>query len=363
MNHYLRALTSVLLVSAVGISFTGCGRSEALLYEPATESSASSAVLTEPAENTENLSMLHAEIRNIISEYPMLETQDFPGLGFFNFTDGAEAKESIDAEKLPVHDGSLSLDLNFYVYSNKETDYGLSGSFVLFWNDQVCDFAVDGVQSKDGFLKMDLPYNQDVKVPFLVENLPVMEGQNTFCFCFFPYCSAEGEYLTLQRFIGHYESAEARDGHALNAITAENQLDSACIQVVTDRDEANTADLVNRDDLISSESRAVSTLFRLHKNPTVYFNILNTQEEEPSNRSGFMMLLKDGELQPVWNGQKYASVSLTDQELRKQVAVKTDYAVGEQHDLLMVYSEMQCDPNPYGTPFIYSDGCSCKIEE
>lgn len=76
-----------------------------------------------------------------------------------------------------------------------------------------------------------------------------------------------------------------------------------------------------------------------------------------------MLLLKDGELQPVWNGKKYASVSLTDQELRKQVAVKTDYTVGEQHDLLMVYSEMQNDPNPYGTTFIYSDGCSCKIEE
>ena len=362
MNHYLRNLTSVFLIAAAGISLSGCGHSETLLYEPETGTGVSSAV-TELAARTENLSLLHADIQDLISEYPMLATQDYAGLGFFCFTDVADAQDKIDAEKLPVQDGSLALDLNFYVYSNKETDYGISGSFVMFWNDQVCDFAVDGVQSKDGFLKMNLPYNQDVKVPFLAEKLPVQEGQNTFCFCFFPYCAAEGEYLTPQRLIGHYESAEARDGIALNEIVAENQLDPAGIQVATDQEEANSVDLVNRDDLISSESKGVNMLFRLRQNPTFYFNILNTQEEVPSNRSGIMMMLKDGELQPVWNGRKYAAVSLTDKELKKQIAVKTDYSVGEQHDLLMVYSEMQSDPSPYEIPLMYSDGCSCKIEE
>lgn len=368
MKNYKKR-TFALLISLSCMNLYGCSDNQTVLYNPDDSFEVSTEATFSPEETTlstetENLTPLRQAVQ-VISSVSIQNGHTPPELALQCFTEETDMSGTlteIDRNSLPVKDGTLKVGLNLLVYSPEEVDYKVKGTFVMFWNGLPYDFSVDGVQSKDGALQLDLlHYNEETVLPLESLNLPVQEGKNTLYFCFIPYCEENGIYLTPQRYYAYYNSEQSSDGQKPIAVTDEKELPQECIEVFTDRASASGAyNSVERADVIKSKNDS----YTLHANPTFHLNIANFMNiETSSNRSGIGMLVSDGELQPVWNGQKYLSIALTTEELRKTISVKTPYQSGEKHDICMLYAELEDDQNFDDEPYSYSEISYCTIEE
>ena len=209
-------------------------------------------------------------------------------------------------------------------------------------------------------MQLELTYNKEVVLPFESKNLPVQEGENTLYFCFIPYCGDSGKYLMSQRNYAYFNSEQTLDGTEPIDVTEETELPQESVEVIPDKNTAGTYYQVKQSDIISSNKDK----YTLHSNPTFYLNISNfTNHDAASNRSGIGMLFADGELQPIWNGKKYLSTSLSSSEMRKTISAETSYQSGEKHDVCMGYAEIADDMNLDDKPYIYSEMIYCTIEE
>lgn len=367
MKKYIKNIALALLTVFSCLTVYGCNDSQTPLYDPNystqedTSAADSSEEATLPAE-PENITPLKQIVQDISGIF--IQNGDTPPeLALHCFTEETDTSGTlteIDKNQLPMKDGTLQVGLNLLVYSPTEVDYKVKGTFVLFWNGQAYDFSVDGRQSTDGALQLEIPYNQEMVFPFEAENLPVQNGENTLYFCFIPYCEETGLYLTPQRYYAYFSAEQSLDGRAPIAVTDEKDLPQECIEVVTDRAVAGTYKSVEQADVIHSRNGS----YTLRPNPTFYLNICNIYNPEvTSNRSGIGMLFADGELQPIWNGQKYLSAALTSAELRKTIAAETSYQSGEKHNICMLYAELEDDQNFDGEPYSYAEMSYCNIEE
>ncbi len=261
------------------------------------------------------------------------------GYGMLTFTyesDDAKNLTEIDRTALPVEDGSLRMYLNVLAYTSKP----LTATFFLFWNGEVYDFTLDGKQSTDGMITMEVKDDKDYVIPFEVNDLPVREGNNTFYFSSVFYGEKTGKYPVPQRYEGHFRAEKARPGREPVKAAAESELEPGQITVVTDRGEANYAQLVSEESVIDSKGLN----YQLHPNPTFYVNARNIgNQDDPCNRSGIMLIFVDGKPQTCFNGCMYGAVSLTDKEYRKEFAFPTAFQAGEKHAVLLLYSETEVD--------------------
>lgn len=366
MKNY-KKLTLALLIGLSCMNFYGCKDNKTTLYNPdnsseiSTESIFSSDETTHPAETKSDTPTRQA-IKDISGMYEQ-NGQTMPELALMFFTeetDNAGSVTEIDKNSLPMNDGIIKAGLNLLVYSPEDTECKVNGSFVMFWNGKPYDFSVDDKQSKDGALQLELTYNKEVVLPFESKNLPVQEGENTLYFCFIPYCEEKGIYLTPQRYYAYFNSEQTFDGTESIAVIAETELPQESIEVISDKNTAGIYYQVEQSDVISSKKEK----YTLHSNPTFYLNISNlTNHDAASNRSGIGMLFADGELQPIWNGEKYLSTSLSSSEMGKTISAETSYQSGEKHDVCMVYAELTDDMNLDDKPYIYSEMTYCTIEE
>jgi len=365
MKNYKKH-TLALLIGLSCMNFYGCSNNQTTLYNPddsseiSTEATFSSEETTLPSE-TESTTPLKQAIEDISVMYTQ-NGNTTPELALQCFTEETDmlgTLTEIDRNGLPIKDGMLQVGLNLLVYSPEEIDCKVKGTFVMFWNGMPYDFSVDGNHSTDGALQLDLLYNEETVLPLESLNLPVQEGKNTLYFCFIPYCEEKGLYLTPQRYYAYYNSEQTLDGSTPAAITDENELPQELIEV--DKSKAsNSYCSVEKTDVIHSDNKN----YTLHSNPTFHLNVSNIMNiETPSNRSGIGMLISDGELQPIWNDNKYLSVSLTSEEVIKTISAKTSYQNGEKHDICMLYAELEDDQNFDGEPFSYSEMSYCTIEE
>lgn len=367
MKNYKKR-TFALLISLSCMNFYSCSDNQTALYNPddsseiSIESTFSSEETTLSTE-TENITPLRQTIQDISNAF-IINGDTPPELAMLCFTEETDMSETlteIDRNSLPVKDGMLQVGLNLLVYSPEEMNCKVKGTFVMFWNGLPYDFSVDGNHSTDGALQVDLLYNEETVLPLESLNLPVQEGKNTLYLCFIPYCEEKGIYLTPQRYYAYYNSEQQLDGRTPIAITDEKEIPQEYIEVFTDRAAASgTYHSVERADVIKSKNDS----YTLHSTPTFHLNIANFMNiETPSNRSGIGMIVSNGELQPIWNGQKYLSVALTAEELRKTISVKTPYQSGEKHDICMLYAELENDQEFDCEPFSYSEMSYCTIEE
>lgn len=367
-NHTPAAL--LLLMSCAVLS--GCGPEEEALYVPETSAAetgtdANAETSAAPAETvpteTEPLSYLQQYLENTFGYAADDSTRDnISQVTMMLFTEIAEAGEmpaELDEEHLPVQDGTVQMQLNSLIYTKDGAQSELSTAFVLCWNGSLYDFSLDGEQSTDGVLYMDMKLNCDYTAVFRAENLPVQAGENTFYFCAVPYCPETGIYWGAMSYTGYYEAEEARAGQSPMPLTAESELEPACIISVTDREEAMTDMNIAPDSRISMFS---DDRYKVHANPTFYLNVANFRNAEgPSNRSGIGMVFVDGRLSPVWNGAYFASVSASDREYTRRYAVQTDFPAGEHRNVSLVYAELQDDKDMYGRTFAYSQICYCDM--
>lgn len=373
------SLTALLICTAC-VCLCGCSQDAEVLYDPTAdiaepdttaalsaenaEVTATEPIETEPAE-TESISYLQAQQEEMYV-YPRENGFKIGDSGALCFRDPAsDSDEPIERNEynLPLQDGTLELDLSALAASMDDIDYNVTGTFIFCWNGQIYDFTLDGRQSTNGMLQLDMRYWEEITVPFIAEDLPIREGDNTMFFWFFPYCEETG-YLTAQNFIGYYDAEEARAGREPVTMTAEAELDPARITVETNKIKALTSSLVDPSDFISSNSTDHRANYTVHETPTFYVNLCNAANAEgASNRSGIAMFFVDGQLQPVWNGANYAAVSATDRDYAKQFAVPTDFQSGEQHRVLMVYAEIQDDKNADGNTYMQSMECRCTVED
>ena len=364
--------TLALVIALSCINLCGCDDKGTSLYNPDdssetikseinTEDLDSIDETTHPSE-TESDTPARQAIKEISGMYEQ-NGQKMPELALMFFTeetDSAGSVTEIDKNSLPMNDGTIKAGLNLLVYSPEDTECTVKGSFVMFWNGKPYDFSVDDKQSKDGALQLELIYNNEVVLPFESKNLPVQEGENTLYFCFIPYCEESGKYLMSQRNYAYFNSEQTLDGTEPIAVTEETELPQESVGVIPDKNTAGTYYQVKQSDIISSNKEK----YTLHSNPTFYLNISNlTNHDAASNRSGIGMLFADGELQPIWNGKKYLSTSLSSSEMRKTISAETSYQSGEKHDVCMVYAELTDDMNLDDKPYIYSEMTYCIIEE
>ncbi len=360
MKNYKKR-TFALLISLFCMNLYGCSDNQTALYNPDDYSEISTATSSseETTLSTENITPLKQAVQDISVIYtqngntpPELALQCFT-----EETDMSGTLTEIDRNCLPVKDGTLKVGLNLLVYSPEEVDCKVKGTFVMFWNGLPYDFSVGDVQSKDGALQLDLLYNEEIVLPMESLNLPVQEGKNTLYLCFIPYCEEKG---ISQRYYAYYNAEQALNGNVPIAVTNENELPPDLIKVVADKSTASgTYYSVDRADVISSRYDN----YTLHPNPTFYLNISNIANiDTSSNRSGIGMLISDGELQPVWNDNKYLSVLLSSEEVIKTISAETSYQNGEKHDICMLYAEFENDCET-DEPFSYSEMAYCTIED
>ena len=363
MKNYKKR-TFALLISLFCMNLYGCGNNQTALYNPDDSSEISTATSSseETTLSTENTTPLKQAVQDISVMYTQNGNTP-PELALQCFTEETDISGTlteIDRNSLPVKDGMLQVGLNLLVYSPEEIDCKVKGTFVMFWNGLPYDFSVGDMQSKDGALQLDLLYNEEIVLPMESLNLPIKEGKNTLYLCFIPYCEEKGIYLTPQRYYAYYNSEQESDGNVPVAVTNENELPQDLIKVVMDKSTAlNTYYSVEREDVINSRYDN----YTLHPNPTFYLNVSNIANiDTPSNRSGIGILISDGELQPVWNDNKYLSVSLSSEEVIKTISAETSYQSGEKHDICMLYAELENDREA-DEPFSYSEMSYCTIEE
>ena len=261
------------------------------------------------------------------------------GYGMLTFThesDEAKKLTEIDRTALPVEDGSLKMYLNVLAYTPKP----LTATFFLFWNGEVYDFTLDGKQSTDGMITMEVKDDKDYVIPFEVNDLPVQEGNNTFYFSSVFYGEKTGKYPVPQRYEGHFQSEEARSGRAPLRAASESELAPGQISTKTERADAIQYRTVNSEAVISSKWQN----YQLHPNPIFYLNASNIRnQDDPCNRSGIMLIFIDGKPQACFDGCMYGKISLTDKEYRKEFAFPTSFQAGEKHAVLLLYSETEVD--------------------
>lgn len=364
----MRMLTGILSMT-VCLSMFGCGQETEVLYEPdasTAETTVSTAPVTEetiPAE-TEPSSYLRQQLEEIFGDAQYGFGRDRISqanmIGFTELSAESDTPAEINDEALPVEDGTLQMELNLLLYTKDGAEYDLSTAFVLCWNGAICDFSLDGKQSTDGVLYMDMQQNRECVVPFTAENLPVCEGENTFYFCAVPYCPETGRYWGTMLYFGYYDAEEAREGQAPIPLAPETELDPACIISVKDMDEAMTDLNIAPDSRISI---LLDDCYKVHANPTFYLNVANYRNSDgPSNRHGFAMLFVDGRLQPIWNDARFAAVSAAETEYTRRYAVKTDFSAGEHRNVCLVYAELQ-DDKDFSSCYAFSQVCYCDMAE
>lgn len=349
------------LIALLCLSIVGCGQAEPIIDSNETESNNDYSSVETLKETTP----LRMTIQKIYDGFvgkndPMPKISDIALLCLTEDNQNSGNLEEICKDKLPVYNGDIHLDLNLLVYSQKDLHYMVSGTLVLIWNGQIYDFSVDGKQSQNGSLSVDIPYNEDVILPFEVNDLPIQKGDNFLHFCFIPYCKETGIFLTPQKYTAHYWSDRESAGIKPVAISTESDLSPENIHVIKNKEEAAAFYNVQESDRISSNDDT----YALHPNPTFLLNISNLSDSnESSNRSGIAMCCADGNIQPVWNGNKYAAVSVSEGEYRKTIAFDTNYLPGEKHDVCMIYVELEDDKCMDNETFIYGQACYCTIKE
>jgi len=359
--------TLALLLCLFCLNLYGCNDSQTSLYDPNasseenTSATYSSDEATLPSE-AENITPLRQTIQDISNAF-IINDDTPPELAMLCFTEETDMSGTlteIDRNSLPVKDGTLQVGLNLLVYSPEEIDCKVKGTLVMFWNGLPYDFSVGDIQSKDGALQLDLLYNEEIVLPMESLNLPIKEGKNTLYLCFIPYCEEKGIYLTPQRYYAYYNSEQKLNGNTPVAVTSENEFSQDLIKVIADKSVASsTYYSVERSDVIKSRNDN----YTLHPNPTFYLNISNIANiDKPSNRSGIGMLISNGKLQPVWNNNKYLSVSLSSEEVIKTISAETSYQSGEKHDICMLYAEFENDRED-DEPFSYSEMAYCTVED
>ena len=253
--------------------------------------------------------------------------------------------KEIDLENIPADGSSLHLTLNAIIgdpEANTPADY--ETVMLLTVNGQFCDFSLDGKSSTDGLYQTVLSANTDLVASLEATDLPVREGKNEFAFYTFHYNADLDKYLTSQSVSGWFTSDQSNAGKSI-AAASEDAIGNISAVTAADKiaeDEIYTTRIVSDADYISSDADSIGhESFTVKPAPTLHYYILNA--DESANRSGILLFFDNGKLQPVWNGNLFGSVSVSEKELRKDISLKTDFKAGEKHHTNWFYLETQND--------------------
>ena len=278
-----------------------------------------------------------------------------------------EKLKIVDDENLPYHDGNAEMDLNLLLYAeNACADYSVTTSMMLIVNGQVYDFSVDGKQSTDGILTMDLPYNQDLVYPFDMSGVPVQTGENEMMFWIFPYCEQKNFYLSPQSFTGYFTADKAADGLAPVSTLAQSDIRGLVTETT---DGLSKEEILRPDKLLTftDQQYLVSAqdggrTLTVKANAPLHFEMLNMNNDlGPSNRSGYCMVFSNGRLLPAFQGKQLAELSFRDTELFYSVPFDTDFHAGDTAFIRCYYVQYENDKDAVN-PFELTEQKFCFAE-
>ena len=212
----------------------------------------------------------------------------------------------------------------------------------LLANGKPVDFRMDESSSSEGILRLLMNSNRDYIVSLRAEDVPVVQGENKLLLAVFGYCKDQDFFLQEQGIQGTFVSDRAYDGTAV-AACPEDEINVAAVQDRSGLGPYAGSNFISPKDMIDFQSDHYGHFLMTSKpEPVMSFYLDNMSDEGLiGNRKGIMFLLIDGEPQPVWNGNCFGEISLTDSDLLKVIQVKSGFQAGEEPHVYWCYQETE----------------------
>ena len=343
---------TISLLLGASLLLTGCtaepegsqvSTQESLITETETVPEGSSYDTTEaPALHPESdITFLREWIEEVAAADAEMEAMGYHAIKTAMFTGFVLDEEPYDRIDTTRPDGN-SIDTTA-VLRVEESDFDGNSDIkicaIMTVNSQVVDFSLGGNESTNGILNMDVKTNEDYIFNVTASDLPVVTGDNTLSLTFFGFYEDKDMYLDYQTSTLTFTSDIEADGNTIE-ICPEDEYEILTIQDPAEVIDSQT--FVAPEEQLDFESDHYGfTQTTTVPCPTIHYYIDNMSIEDLSgNRNGLVLLFIDGQLQPVWNGYYIGEVSLSEQDLMKEILIETDFQSGENHNIAWYYLEL-----------------------
>lgn len=267
---------------------------------------------------------------------------------FMLMSDKDDINKEIQIGEVVVNNGLLSFNVLTRIEElvpEYETDY--ETILVLQVNGKICDFTYDGQKSEGGMLRFKTRTNTDYAGLFEAKDVPIRKGKNSFTLIEFYYNPKLNTYLHDMCIPCTFVSDKDYEGKTVKC-TPEKKIGK--ITTITDEDDVSKDDIyytrmiTDKDYINFDVDDSDMEIFTLRPDPDLHYFIINDNDDKgPSNRGGLLFMLDNGELLPVWGGNNFGEVSLTDKILRKEITIPTDLKSDKEHSIYWGYIETYND--------------------
>ena len=260
---------------------------------------------------------------------------------YLSFTEDAEPYAP--AETVAAGDGGIRATVVMRV---EEKDSDESSAFamtaVLLVNGKPVDFRLDGNGSEGGVLAVSLDSNRDHIMALSAEDLPVIAGENKVILTVFGYRADQDFYLGACYTEASFRFDTESEGAAIAPCPEE------AISVVAIRDRSKLGPYMQQRFLSESDMTDFQSdhygnyLMTSKPDPTMHFYLDNMSVPGMlDNSKGIMFLFVDGELKPVWNGNRFGAMSVQEGDLLRVITVESGFGTGEQPHVYWCYQETE----------------------
>ena len=235
--------------------------------------------------------------------------------------------------------------------SDESSEFSMTAA--LLANGKPVEFRMDESSSEEGILTTSMNSNRDYIVSLSAEDIPVVPGENKLLLVVFGYSKDLDFYLQEQGIQATFVSDRAYDGTAV-VTCPEEEISVTAVQDRSGLSPYIDSKFISAEDMIDFQSDHYGNYLMTSKpDPVMFFYIDNMSVQGlTGNRKGMMFMLIDGELQPVWNGNCFGEISLTDSDLLKVIQVESGFKAGEQPHVYWCYQETEgADEWPMGWTF------------
>ena len=224
--------------------------------------------------------------------------------------------------------------------SDESSEFSVTAALLV--NGKPVDFSLDGNSSTEGILTGSMWSNRDYIKALSTENIPVLQGENKLLLVVFGYCKDQDFYLDEQGIQASFVSDRTYEGVAV-AACPEDRIDVTTVQDRSGLSSYADSKFIPAEDMIDFQSDHYGNYLMTSKqDPVMSFYLDNMSNEGlTGNRKGIMFMLIDGELKPVWDGNCFGEISLTDSDLLKVINVESGFRTGEQPHVYWCYQETE----------------------
>ena len=340
----LKRMTSMLLVCSLCALLSACSDHSAapLVDTAAQESNPGFGDFDAPAEDQSDA----PESEETVNPEDMLAFN----LGFSEKTGENGEPVYLQPEDFHAENGRIIMNMVTDFSLPKDFSTDVMPSYVMVGiNGELYDFTLNGKQSSNGLVQIDIPVGVQYSVPLEISGLNLEAGSgNQFVFVMAPF--AEDEMLhNMGPFI--YDAPLTADqktsGSSTVSIPDQSQIKGLDIE---------TADGKTKDEILFPHNGATrmfdekdllkemddtSNVLTVKADTQLFLQFPNMNNENgPSRRSGICMALDGGTPLNAWAGSPLLKLSLTENDIFATVPLETAYQAGTEADLWMFYVDL-----------------------